>query len=108
MEMKGGIRWVRNQSSNSVFTAISLMLGLVATVFKNNTCFVTAASWKNSWNKHYDLNEFYKELKPYGIPTHRIDAVNIALYGATLTHKKPHFFMLKNIKRFRSNLVNSQ
>lgn len=101
-------RYMTRGHGGTTIEAISLMLGLVATVFKNNTCFVTAASWKNSWNKHYDLKEFYEELKPYGIPTHRIDAVNIALYGATTVHKKPHFFMLNNIKRFRSSLVNSR
>lgn len=98
-------RFMTRGHGGTTIEAVSLMLGVVATIFKTNIHFVTAAGWKNAWNKHYDLKRFYDEMKPYGVQTHQVDAVSIALYGATTALKKPHFAMLSNIRRLKTELT---
>lgn len=101
-------RFMTRGHGGTTIEAISAMLGIVGTVFGTQVCFISAAIWKNAWNKHYDLKGFYGELQPYGIPTHVIDAVSIGLYGATSLLDVPHFGFLSNIKQFKQRMLASK
>lgn len=101
-------RFMTRGHGGTTIEAVSLMLGVVATIFRTNIYFVTAAGWKNAWNKHYDLKRFYSEMKPYRVQTHQVDAVSLALYGATTVLQKPHFAMLSNIRKLKTELVKNQ
>lgn len=67
---------------------ISVMLGVLTQMGIKNIRFITAAQWKNRWNRHYRLDDFYKRV---GIEDHQVDATNIALYGAAIWHGAPYF-----------------
>lgn len=101
-------RYMTRGHGGTTIEAVSSMLGLIASVFGEWCCFVPAAVWKNAWNKQYSLDDFYEEMSEYGIPTHEVDAVSIALYGATLSLDEPHFWCLKNMKQFRSQVIGAK
>lgn len=62
--------------------AVSMMLGVLTQLGIKNVQFITAAQWKNQWNKIYSLDNFYVQCRP--IEPHQVDAVNIGLYAANL------------------------
>ena len=101
-------RFMTRGNGGTTIEAVGLMLGLTASVFGTEVCFTTAAVWKNNFNKHYCLKEFYDEMKQYGIVAHRIDALCIGLYGAELASEEPHFQMLRNIKQFKQKILKSR
>lgn len=67
---------------------ISVMLGVLTQLGIKNIKFITAAQWKNRWNRHYKLDDFYKQVC---IEDHQVDATNIALYGSALWFDAPYF-----------------
>jgi hypothetical protein len=86
---------------------VSAMLGLLwnVGVKPNNIRFVTAAQWKNAWNRVADLKEFYETC---GTSDHQVDATNIAIYGAELALDiKPHFLKLPALNKFAQLLIKS-
>jgi hypothetical protein len=101
-------RFMTRGHKGTTIEAVSAMLGSLSGIFKTDVCFITAAQWKNSINKQLNLDDLYVGLKPYGIPTHRIDAVCIGLYGATLALEEPHFSMLKSEKHFKQKIIESR
>lgn len=62
---------------------INMMLGIMATMFKGKDMrIITAATWKNAFNRQMDLKECYAERKHYDtIKTdHEFDASMIGVY----------------------------
>lgn len=87
---------------------VSVSLGLLwgVGIKPNNLRFITAAQWKNEWNRRYDLKAFYATC---GIVPHQVDATNIGLYGLDLLFNiKPHFVSLPPPTRFALLLKKSQ
>ena len=74
-------RFVSRGIRGSLSEYICIMQGILA-INPKITAFnlVTAATWKNTFNKVYDLNEFYKQAKKLKLENHEIDAVMIGLY----------------------------
>ena len=99
-------RFMTRGHGGTTIEAISAMLGIVGLIFGTECCFISAAVWKNAFNKLYDLKKVYTELLKYGIENHRVDAVSIGLYGATLVLEEPkHFEFLKNIRQFKQRII---
>lgn len=92
------------QSMGTTIEVVTFMLALLAHVGIKEYQFITAAQWKNQWNRHNDLKEFYKSM-PF--PPHPIDATGIALYGASQQFAEdiPCFKALDNIKEFTKQLL---
>lgn len=86
------------QSMGTTIEVVGIMLALLAHVGIKNVQYVTAAQWKNQWNRKNDLKAFYESMKP--LPAHPIDATGIALYGASqLFDEIPCFEALNNMKQ---------
>jgi hypothetical protein len=74
-------RFVSRGLLGSLSEYICIMQGILAINPKIQVFnLVTAATWKNSFNKSYKLNDFYKQAKKLKIQAHEIDAVMIGLY----------------------------
>lgn len=101
-------RFMTRGHGGTTIESISVMLGVVATVFGTEVRFITAANWKNAFNKWYNLDKLYGDMKPYGITNHQVDAVCIGLYGASLALEEAPFFMLTSIKQFKTKLINAR
>lgn len=92
-------------SMGTTIEVVSIMLCLLSHVGVKTVQLFTAAQWKNQWNKHNDLKEFYKSMHP--MPAHSIDATGIALYGATqlFPEEVPCFEALEDMEVFRKQLL---
>lgn len=76
---------------------ISVMLGVLTQMGIKNVKFITAAQWKNRWNRYYCLDDFYPQVC---IEDHQVDAANIALYGSALWFDTPYFdFFASDLER---------
>jgi hypothetical protein len=81
---------------------INLMLGRLLAI-NVETVYITAAQWKNAFNKVYCLNDFYKEIP---LPTHRIDAALIGLYGSHyFTNTKPFACLKGKVKKVKNQII---
>ena len=91
-------------SMGTTIEVVSIMLCLLSHVGVKSVQLLTAAQWKNQWNKRNDLKEFYKSMHP--LPAHPIDATGIALYGATQLFPEdiPCFEALSNIEQFKKQI----
>lgn len=64
---------------------VNIMIGSLQTLWAarltrpNTLLLVTAAQWKNEWNRLSDLKSFYNEAK---CTVHQVDSIGIGLYGA--------------------------
>lgn len=67
--------------------------------FERRVKLITAAQWKNEWNKNASLEDFYK--KPDVVP-HQVDALGIGLYGAYYWFRDQPF---ANIAALEASLV---
>lgn len=69
---------------------------------------VTPPAWKNAFNRHTDLKDFYKQALKLKIKPHEIDAILIGFYylGGGLAFRK--FSMPAYRQRFLSRLVGLQ
>ena len=70
---------------------ISLMLAELLHVGFDDVKFITAAQWKNRWNKMATLDDFYKDVL---VVPHQVDATSISIYGAALWYECPFFEFL--------------
>ena len=74
-------RFVSRGLLGSLSEYICIMQGILAINPKVKVFnLVTAATWKNSFNKSFNLNEFYKMARKVKIQPHEIDAIMIGLY----------------------------
>lgn len=74
-------RFVSRGLLGSLSEFICIMQGILAINTKIKIFnLVTAATWKNCFNKNYVLNDYYKEAKKLKIEPHEIDAVMLGLY----------------------------
>lgn len=91
-------------SQGTTIEVIAFMLACLAHVGIKKFQVITAAQWKNQWNRQNDLKAFYKSL-PF--PPHPIDATGIALYGASQQFAEdiPCFKALENIKELTKQLL---
>jgi len=69
----------RGRMMGNTIELVNYMLGVMDSLRTQDFVLITASQWKNAFNRHYDLKEFYKEIPM--IP-HRIDAALIAIYGS--------------------------
>ena len=93
-------------SMGTTIEVVSAMLVLLAHIGVRRVLYLTAAQWKNEWNKWNDLKAFYDEMKAeQGMPPHIVDATGIALYGASKELPDLEYFLpLDNIKAFKNQL----
>lgn len=74
-------RFVSRGLLGSLSEFICIMQGILAINTRIKVFnLVTAATWKNCFNKSYVLNDFYKEAKALKVEPHEVDAVCIGLY----------------------------
>lgn len=79
---------------------VNQMLGIVATEVSNwdnknrPVMFITAATWKNEWNRYGNLEEFYTKVS---CVNHQVDSIGIGLYGAALWFNLKPFENLKKL-----------
>lgn len=88
----------RGAQRGSTGETVSLMLGVMSLAPRcKNVKLITAAQWKNEFNKHYDLKEFY-EIAP--LVPHAVDSISIGLYRAcqVLGLKPFEFLTPKNVR----------
>jgi hypothetical protein len=79
------------------------MLGIMMKISGIHLTLITAAQWKNAFNKIQDLKELYKEMKSScRMEPHPIDAVCMSLYSAGMYFELNHspFKVLESSKRF--------
>lgn len=89
-------RFVSRGLLGSLSEFICIMQGILSINSKIKVFnLVTAATWKNAFNKHYELKAFYKLGKQYGILDHEVDAALIGLY---YLGKAQHFTKFKYAK----------
>ena len=74
-------RFISRGLLGSLAEYICIMQGIIA-INKRVKIFnlVAAATWKNSFNKNYNLKQFYKDAKEHGIIVHEVDAILIGIY----------------------------
>ena len=74
-------RFVSRGIRGSLSEYICIMQGILA-INPKITAFnlVTAATWKNTFNKAYSLKDLYKQARKLKLEDHEIDAVMIGLY----------------------------
>jgi Holliday junction resolvasome RuvABC endonuclease subunit len=86
------------QSMGTTIEVVTVMLTLLAHSGIPNTLLITAAQWKNQWNRKGDLKAFYKTLP---IPEHPIDATGIGLYGVSQFFDVPCFSAIDTAKKLK-------
>lgn len=102
-----GERFMTRGHKGTTIEAVSAMLGITASVFKNEVAFIPASQWKNAINKKLELEGLYESMKHYGIAAHRVDAVGIALYGSTLSIGEPHYSTI-NSKDLKKHILGAR
>ena len=82
---------------------VNVMIGKLAAMWKKRSHrsfkLVTAAQWKNEWNRRSDLKEFYKKAS---CAVHQVDAIGIGMYGAAYWFDEEPF---KDIVKFERVLA---
>ena len=95
-------RFVSRGLLGSLSEFICIMQGILAINTRIKVFnLVMAATWKNAFNKNYNLKDFYKEAKAKQIEPHEIDAVLIGLYFLN----KDLFFRLAKKKSREALLI---
>lgn len=84
----------------STIEFVNNMLGIVSSVsswgsLDREVKYITAAQWKNEWNKYSDLEKFYTKTS---CVVHQADATGIALYGAYSWFGFKPFLNIKSIE----------
>lgn len=96
---------VRGRFMGASSEFINFMIGSLSSI-KVEKKLITAAQWKNAFNKIYDLKEFYKQIP---LVPHKVDAALIGLYGSHyLTDTKPFECIKDNIPKCRSQLIKTE
>lgn len=92
----------RGRMGGATGELVSFMLGVLSEFDVADLMLVTAAQWKNEFNRVQDLKEWYADSE---LVTHRIDAANIALYGACVYLEiKPFKFLETGYGRYKKGL----
>ena len=81
---------------------VNVMLGIMLGSWKKkqrNFKLITAAQWKNEWNRRADLKEFYDKVS---CTVHQADSIGIGLYGAAYWFDEEPF---KDILKFEKSLL---
>lgn len=75
-------RFMSRGNKGLTIEAVNMMLGYLSAGFKRKQFrIITAAQWKNDFNRQKDLNQFYKETTTaFSITVHQVDAICIGLY----------------------------
>lgn len=107
-------RFMSRRLGGTLIELVGFMLGIAMGVVGSTKSFhkdgiklITAAQWKNEWNKVSDLEAFYKTVD---IPVHEVDSIGIGLYcGRKFMGIEPFKDMKDLEKRFQKQLqvVNS-
>lgn len=97
-----GERFVSRGLLGSLSEYVNIMLGICSCRAKTDFQLLVPATWKNRFNKVYDLDKLYSELR---VTKHEIDATLIALYYIDQSLKRVPYAWLKNgdnYNRFKS------
>lgn len=81
----------RGRFGGNTGEVVNIMIGLLVGLPVLDIAIIPAAQWKNSFNKKTNLEEVYKASS---LVAHRVDATNIALYGASMYLDSPAFEFL--------------
>jgi hypothetical protein len=85
---------------------VNSMIGLTMGFFHDKSdrfILLTSATWKNAWNRHSDLEAFYKKVK---CTPHQVDSVGIGLYSAALwLGEKPFTFFDPSVEKAEEALA---
>lgn len=101
-------RFMNRGRNGNTGELVSFMLGIMMKMEDVHLTLITAAQWKNAFNKIQDLKELYKEMKTRcRMEAHPIDAACMSIYSAgmylELDHS-PFKFLEKKFGRFKKNL----
>jgi hypothetical protein len=101
-------RFMNRGRNGNTGELVSFMLGIMMKIPDTHLTLITAAQWKNAFNKLQDLKELYKEMKQRcRMEPHPIDAVCMSIYSAgmyfDLGHS-PFKFLETGFNRFKKNL----
>lgn len=92
----------RGRMGGATGELVSFMLGVLSEFDVADLMLVTAAQWKNAFNRVQDLKALYAESD---LVAHRIDAANISLYGACVyLEEKPFSFLATGYGRYKKGL----
>lgn len=75
-------RYMSRGHGGTTIELVNIMIGIVISMWTKNADrlkLIPAAQWKNEWNKHSNLVEFYSKVS---CTVHQIDAIGIGIYGA--------------------------
>ena len=96
-------RFMARGMKGTTIELVNIMIGYLSAMWKsrNKRSFklLTAAQWKNEWNRRSDLKEFYKKAS---CEVHQVDAIGIGMYGGAFWFDAEPF---KDIKLFEKELV---
>ena len=94
----------RGRMLGNTLELVNFMLGVMESLPVQDYVLVTASQWKNAFNRHQDLKDFYTRVP---LVPHRVDAALIALYGSYqyLNFQAKQFDFLCDEKS-TTNLVN--
>lgn len=82
----------RGRFSGNTGELVSMMLGVMMSLPVLDVMTITAAQWKNAFNRVGDLDQLYKDS---ALVPHRVDSTSIALYGASQYLKTRPFEFLE-------------
>ncbi len=78
----------RGRFSGNTGELVSMMIGMLFGLPLLDVKVITAAQWKNAFNRVGDLEQLYQDSS---LVAHRIDAAAIAMYGASYYLARPPF-----------------
>lgn len=90
-------RFMNRGRNGNTGELVSFMLGLMKEIKGTHLTLLTAAQWKNAFNRIQDLKALYKESS---LVAHRIDAACISIYGASMYLDVPAFKFLEKASRY--------
>lgn len=101
-------RFMNRGRNGNTGELVSFMLGIMMKMEDIHLTLITAAQWKNAFNKLQDLKEMYKEMKKRcKMEPHPIDAACMSIYAAgmylDLDHS-PFQFLSTKFERFKDKL----
>ncbi len=93
----------RGRFAGNTGELVSMMIGMLFTLPVKDVMTITAAQWKNAFNRVADLESFYQQSS---LVAHRVDAASIAMYGASqyLNTKPFDFLHGKGVARYGARL----
>jgi hypothetical protein len=91
-------RFMSRGLKGSTIECVNGMIGLIwgGLPYLSRLKLIIPAQWKNAWNKHIDLKDFYKRT---ACKNHQVDATGIAMYGIYNWMGYKPFFNIEQIKK---------